>query len=145
MSVVRRLLLATDFSRASAAASGAAIEWARRERAALVIAHVVEPPVIEPTFLSAGERRDFARFSDWQAEQALRPLLARARRAGVRVTPVILHGRPFEEIVRAARRQRVGLAVLGTHGRSGLARVALGSVAERVIALAPCPVLTVHG
>jgi nucleotide-binding universal stress UspA family protein len=145
MSVARRLLLATDFSRASAGAFRAAVEWARRERAELVVAHVVEPLVIEPTFLSAEERRDFARFADWQAEQALRPLMARARRAGVRVTTVTLHGRPFEEIVREARRQRVRLAVVGTHGRSGLARVVLGSVAERVIALAPCPVLTVNG
>jgi nucleotide-binding universal stress UspA family protein len=64
MTVVRRLLLATDFSRASAAAFRAALAWARRERAELVVAHVVEPPVIEPTFLSAEERRDFARFTD---------------------------------------------------------------------------------
>jgi nucleotide-binding universal stress UspA family protein len=53
-------------------------------------------------------------------------------------------GHPVEEICRYARRHGVGLLVLGTHGRSGLRRVLLGSVAERVVRTAPCPVLTVR-
>ena len=51
---------------------------------------------------------------------------------------------PFEESVKAARGERADMIVMGTHGRSGLERVLLGSVAERVIRLAPCPVLTVR-
>jgi nucleotide-binding universal stress UspA family protein len=50
-----------------------------------------------------------------------------------------------EQIVRAAKRQRVGIIVMGTHGRTGVARFFLGSVAARVAATAPCPVLTVRG
>jgi nucleotide-binding universal stress UspA family protein len=55
----------------------------------------------------------------------------------------VVVGRPFERILETAIREPVGLIVLGTHGRVGLSRVAMGSVAERVVRLAPCPVLTV--
>ena len=53
-----------------------------------------------------------------------------------------MFGRPFERIVETAVAEQVGLIVMGTHGRTGLERIAVGSVAERVIRLAPCPVLT---
>jgi len=56
-----------------------------------------------------------------------------------------MEGVPYERIVRAARSKRAGLIVIGTHGRTGLSRVFVGSVAERVVRLAPCPVLTVRG
>lgn len=55
----------------------------------------------------------------------------------------VVIGRPFERIVETAVHDKVGLIVLGTHGRTGLERVAMGSVAERVVRLAPCPVFTV--
>ena len=54
----------------------------------------------------------------------------------------VVFGRPFERIVEPAVAEQVGLIVMGTHGRTGLERIAVGSVAERVIRLAPCPVLT---
>jgi nucleotide-binding universal stress UspA family protein len=71
--------------------------------------------------------------------------VARARTDGVRAESLLLQGLPAEQIVRAARSKRADLVVLGTHGRSGLPRLVLGSVAERVIGLARCPVLTVRG
>jgi nucleotide-binding universal stress UspA family protein len=55
----------------------------------------------------------------------------------------VVVGRPFERIIETAVREQAGLIVLGTHGRTGLSRVVMGSVAERVVRLAPCPVLTV--
>ena len=54
----------------------------------------------------------------------------------------VVFGRPFERIVETAVAEQVGLIVMGTHGRTGLERIAVGSVAERVIRLAPCPILT---
>jgi nucleotide-binding universal stress UspA family protein len=56
----------------------------------------------------------------------------------------IRQGSPFLEIIRYAKEKNIDLIVLGTHGRSGLAHVMLGSVAERVVRIAPCPVLTVR-
>lgn len=61
------------------------------------------------------------------------------------MTASVSEGIPFEEIVREARRRRADLIVMGTHGRTGVARLILGSVASRVLALAACSVLTVRG
>ncbi|MEK7715145.1 MAG: universal stress protein, partial [candidate division NC10 bacterium] len=64
--------------------------------------------------------------------------------AGIPVRWALEVGVPFEEIVKAAEKEGADMIVMGTHGRSGLNRLLLGSVAERVIRLAPCPVLTVR-
>ena len=58
---------------------------------------------------------------------------------------LLVEGVPHEQIVRLARSKRADVVVMGTHGRSGLAKLFLGSVAGRVVAAAPCPVLTVRG
>ena len=79
------------------------------------------------------------------AKKQLGTLVARARRAGVRAASLVVVGSPYEVIARAARSKRADVLVLGTHGRAGLARFFLGSVAARVLATAPSPVLTVRG
>jgi nucleotide-binding universal stress UspA family protein len=61
------------------------------------------------------------------------------------VSVVLRHGTPWTEIATVAREAKADLVVMGTHGRRGVARMLLGSVAERVVRTAPCPVLTVHG
>jgi nucleotide-binding universal stress UspA family protein len=68
-----------------------------------------------------------------------------ARRDRIRVRGAIGEGPAAATIVQAARRHRAGLVVVGTHGRSGVRRLLLGSVAERVVRTSPCPVLTVNG
>jgi nucleotide-binding universal stress UspA family protein len=79
-----------------------------------------------------------------QAERELGRLLARARKAGVRATALVLEGTPADRIVRAARAKRANLIAMGTHGRGSLAKLFL-DVASRVVGTAPCPVLTVRG
>ena len=79
------------------------------------------------------------------AQKQMDRLLAKAKTARVRARGMLLEGVAHEQIVRAARRQRADLIVMGTHGRTGVARFFLGSVAARVTATAPCPVLTVRG
>jgi len=79
------------------------------------------------------------------AQRQLATLAVRAKKGGVRATVLLLEGVPHEQIARAARSKRADLVVLGTHGRTGLARMFLGSVASRVLSIAPCPVLTVRG
>lgn len=66
-----------------------------------------------------------------------------ARLSGGAVELRVVIGSPFERIIEMALREEAGLIVMGTHGRTGLAHIAMGSVAERVVRLAPCPVLTV--
>ena len=78
------------------------------------------------------------------AQRRLGRLVTQARKNGVRAKGLLLAGIPHDRIVRAARSTRADLIVLGTHGRTGLGRLFLGSVAARVVTLAPCPVLTVR-
>jgi nucleotide-binding universal stress UspA family protein len=86
---------------------------------------------------------DLAADTRRRAQAEMTRLVAKAKTAKVRVRGVLLDGIPHEQIVRRAR--RADLVVIGTHGRTGLPRLFLGSVAARVVALAPCPVLTVRG
>jgi nucleotide-binding universal stress UspA family protein len=77
------------------------------------------------------------------AEKKMRRMLTTARRNGVSAGGLLLRGAPHEAITRAARAHRVGQIVVGTHGRSGFARLVLGSVAARIISASPCPVLVI--
>jgi nucleotide-binding universal stress UspA family protein len=141
-----RILHPTDFSRASGAAFAKAVQLAKKGRSELVIAHVLAPVVpavdgyIAPevyTQLEESGRR--------QGKKQLDALVAKARKAGVRARGLLLDGLVHERIVGAARREGADMIVIGTHGRSGLARFVLGSVAGRVVTHAKCPVLTVRG
>jgi nucleotide-binding universal stress UspA family protein len=78
------------------------------------------------------------------AESRLRALLEEARRQEIRGRILLLSGAPGEAIVEAARKAGADMLILGTHGRTGVARLLLGSVASKVIATASCPVLTVR-
>jgi nucleotide-binding universal stress UspA family protein len=79
------------------------------------------------------------------ARTALESVVSRARRPGVEVGSVLRRGVAWREIDAAATELKVDLIVLGTHGRRGIARAVLGSVAEKVVRTAPCPVVTVRG
>lgn len=140
----RRIVHATDFSAASEPAFAQALEIARRERAELVLVHVLEPISPFPGGDDRARHRDLRIVMEASARRALGPLLARAKHARVSARGVVTEGWPPEEIVKLARKRRADLIVVGTHGRTGMKRLMLGSVAERVILLAPCPVLTVR-
>ncbi|HKI81155.1 MAG TPA: universal stress protein, partial [Pseudodesulfovibrio sp.] len=71
-------------------------------------------------------------------------LVQAGREAGVEVTPVVKEGEPHEAIVKQARGQAAGLIVMGSHGRKGFSRLLMGSVTERTIGYAECPVLVIH-
>jgi universal stress protein A len=119
------LLYPTDFSPSSEAAGRVAREMARQWGARLHIVHVV-PPVTDP----------------YDAPERLNRLAATLGE-GVQVHTALLSGRIARQIIDYARDKRIALIVLGTHGRTGVSRVLLGSVAESVVRLAPCLVLTV--
>jgi nucleotide-binding universal stress UspA family protein len=143
----RRILYATDFSTASRPAFAKAIEVARANRAELLIVHVL--PSVGPLGLDGyvvprmyREMEDAVRRG---AEKRLKSLLDRARKARVRHRGILLRGLADQEIARAAKARRADLVIVGTQGRTGMARVLLGSVAARVISASPCPVLAVRG
>ena len=142
----RRILHPTDFSPASTPAFHKAVEAAVAYRAELLVAHVLPSLPMDPAGIMTAAT--WARVLADQravAERQVARLVAKARRAGARATGLVMDvGVTHEQIARLARRRRAGLIVMGTHGRTGLQRALLGSVAGRVIATAPCPVMTVH-
>jgi nucleotide-binding universal stress UspA family protein len=147
MARIRRIVHPTDFSPAAGAAFGKAIELAKANRASLAIVHVLPTlPMVADAYMAASAYSEMLGAQRRQAEKARDRLVRRARAAGVRVTGQILNFGPVSEsIVRFAKRQRAGLIVMGTHGHGVLAKILLGSVAERVIGRASCPVMTVRG
>ena len=146
MPTVRRILHPSDFSPASRPAFRKAIELARTYRAQLLVAHVLPMvPVMPGAYISPAVWDDLERSQRAAAQRDLDRLVARAKEAGVRATGTLLDiGITHERIVRFARARRVDLIVMGTHGRSGLTKALLGSVASRVISTARCPVVTVR-
>jgi nucleotide-binding universal stress UspA family protein len=147
MKQFRRILHATDFSRASAAAFSHALALAGANRAKLFVANVI--PFVGPVgvggYVPATMYEDMEIALRRSCEQRLERLLARARKTGVHAEGLLLRGVAHAEILRAARAKKADLLVLGTHGRTGVSRFLLGSVASRVIAASGCPVLTVRG
>jgi len=143
----RRVVHPTDFSAASGAAFKKAVEMAKADRAELLLVHVLNPvmPVPGDGYISPKVYDEIAASTRAWAGRQLDRLLKKGRAAGARVQGVLLEGVPHEQIVRFARSRRAAVVVMGTHGRSGLAKLFLGSVAGRVVTAAPCPVLTVRG
>lgn len=142
--MARLIVHPTDFSPGAQAALRQALDVARRERARLVLVHVLEPVTFGDAeyMLHELELRDAARAA---ARKGFERLQAAARRAGVRAGGVLLTGGVARSIVDLARKRRAHSIIMGTHGRTGLRRMFLGSVAAQVLATAPCPVLTVRG
>ena len=146
---MRRLILhPTDFSAASTLAFKEAVRLARTGGATLLLLHVINPtmpPDIGKRDISPPTYRQLRKvWRAWALEQLVR-LTARARAAKVRSTSSVREGVEAIEIARLARSRRAAMIVMGTHGRTGLGRVLLGSVARRVLGLASCPVVTVRG
>jgi len=143
----RRILHPTDLSRASGRAFAKAVELAKDSRAELVLLHVYAMPVqmMGEAYTPPAAYAQMEASTRRAAQKRLDALIARARQAGVRARALLVEGTPHVRIARAARSYRADAIVMGTHGRTGLARAFLGSVAARVLASAPCPVVTVRG
>jgi len=139
--LLKNILLATDFSPASAAALPHALKVARQYEAKLYIAHVICAEILD---LMTPERTPEIREQARQlAQQNMEHLLSIASQAGVPTEPVIGEGVIWDVLQEMIRESDIDLIVVGTHGRRGLGKLLLGSVAEEVFRLAPCPVLTV--
>jgi nucleotide-binding universal stress UspA family protein len=138
MIALKRILVPVDFSETSAAALRYGVELARGFKARLHLLHVPEHPTEAEYPIGLFETMQSA------AHGRLRHLLSDADANELHPQCSMRMGTPPEEIVDYAQEHDIDLIVMGTHGRTGLARVILGSVAERVVRTAPCPVLTVH-
>ena len=142
---IQRILLPTDFSTYSATATKYACELATRFDAELHLLHTLEVHLSStPEFGMGLAFPKYINESRTAAEKALATVLDPQWSAGRKVVQAVVDGSPKVEIVRYARTHEIDLIVLATHGRSGLAHMIIGSVAESVVRTAPCPVLTVR-
>ena len=138
---IRKILVPVDFSACSERALHLALGLAETHQAQVVALHVV----YLPTPVYAGEATaDYAHLAErsaGSAEEALRDFLLKAE-APASVTAVNRMGEPVQTILDEARELEADLIVMGTHGRSGVPRLFLGSVTDRVLRVSPVPVLT---
>ncbi len=140
-----KLLVPTDFSEDSEQAARYAVELAKRFQAEIHCIHVVDIPadlLSTSAYYMTGPSEAFL---DQIREESKKNLEAFAEKnlEGTQVRTAFLEGSPFVEIIRYARNQEIDLVVIATHGRTGLRHVLFGSVAEKVVRKAPCPVLVV--
>jgi nucleotide-binding universal stress UspA family protein len=134
---VKRLLVPCDFSRFSDAAIKRASDIALASKAELHLLHIVA----EPSLLGRSDSvADLQRYAHEKMEQQLAPHVV----VELHVLKAVAVGTPHREICRYAQHNDIDLIVMGTHGRTGLAHMTIGSVAQKVVATAPCQVLVVH-
>lgn len=147
MSRMRRIFFASDFSKASGKAFTTAVTMAKANQATLTILHVIVPfvPIVPEQYINTVTWEQIDRQARRWSQRQLVKLVERAKKAGIRAVGLLLEGDPAQQIVRAARSKRADLLVVGTHGRTGLSKLFVGSVAARVVATASCPVATVRG
>jgi nucleotide-binding universal stress UspA family protein len=145
---IKRILVPVDFSTTSLQALDYAIDFSRSFGAEMVVVSVIEPFYSAmPTDLY-GPAANTAMLLDSQRQAAREEMIRlegtlRKRRVPFRTTVQV--GVPFQVIVDEAKRRKVDLIVMSTHGRTGLSHALLGSVAEKVVRTAECPVLTIRG
>ncbi|MBL7140043.1 MAG: universal stress protein [Planctomycetes bacterium] len=143
---LKRILVPTDFSEHSEHAAAYAAELARRFDVEVVhCLHVSDIPadlLATSGYYMTGPSEQFI---DQVREESRKSLdeFAKKHLPDLPVETVFLEGRPFVEIIRYAREKEIGLIVIATHGRTGIQHALFGSVAEKVVRKAPCPVLVV--
>lgn len=139
----KKILVATDFSETAEAATDYAVGLAKQLGAELVLVHAYEMPTYafpEGVVIQAELVDRLAKVS----EEALASAVKERAKSGVKITSVLRSGTPWREVCDVAEKENVDLLVIGTHGRRGIARMILGSVAERIVRTSKRPVLTVH-
>ncbi len=141
----KKILVATDFGEASKAAADVGLELAQAFGVPLVLIHTYAVPALVYTGIPFVPTAEYAKAYEEAAKETLEAEKTRLSGAGGNVSAILETGVAWEQILAAAERLDAGLIVAGTHGRHGLPRALLGSVAEKVVRLSPIPVLTVHG
>jgi nucleotide-binding universal stress UspA family protein len=133
---IQHILVPMDFSPSAEQALEQAVALAQQFQARITLLHAIHLPVTTEVGLTAY-------FSEMEAsaQRGMETYQKRVADAGVQVETLVLVGVPFRQIIETAADADVDLIVMGTHGRTGVQHWMLGSVAERVVRMAPCPVL----
>jgi nucleotide-binding universal stress UspA family protein len=144
MITLKRILVPTDFSDFSKQAARYGCELAARFESNIDLLHVIELPVMAMPSPGAPLPDELIAGAETHAKEEIERWLTPEMRAGLDISHHVCRGAPFLEIVRFALENNSDLIVIGTHGRTGLVHALIGSVAEKVVRKAPCPVLSVR-
>lgn len=144
---IKNILLPTDLSTTSLTAADYAIELAQQYKAKVHLLHVLEktPPILAIRSLDLSQEKILASLEE-NGKQNLEKAVKKIEKSGhkdVEILPVLKKGLDYEEIVKYSKEQKIDVIVIATHGRTGLLHTLLGSVAEKVIRYAKCPVLVI--
>jgi nucleotide-binding universal stress UspA family protein len=145
----KTILVPHDFSSSANHAAAIARDEAKLHGARLLLLHVIDlPTAIKPDTVivpdATGAPINVREYAVSSAEAHLQDIVARLAKDGATATSFVRVGNPVDEITRFIDEEKVSLVVMGTHGRTGLQHLLVGSVAERVVRTATCPVLTVR-
>lgn len=138
---VETILVPTDFSELSSDAVNYALSTTQRLGAKIVFLHILER-LDRPDEMTPLYDEGYAFMKD-QAHAYLGDLVRKAKELGLEASAELVEGVPFVQILQMARKCRADMIIMGTHGRTGLSHIMIGSQAERVVRQSPCPVLTV--
>ena len=140
---LRKILCPLDFSTPSLEALDYAADMARQNDGQLILLHVVENPWVDlygPTWQGFFTELEHAR--EWAKTRLVDA--AQTHAADLACETIATRGNPYEEIINLAKARQVDLIVMSTRGRTGLQRLSLGSVTEKVLQTSPCPVLAIR-
>lgn len=140
---VKKILIATDGSDYSMRAAELGISMAKMLSAEVTVLYVIDTVVLDQ-IARVTEKDDAERSLKEDGQRYVSYIVGLAEKEGVKAASMVAKGRPFEQIVHLAKGLGMNLIVIGTYGRRGAERILIGSVAERVIEYANCPVLVVR-
>jgi len=143
---LKTILVGTDFSVCAARAFSFGVSLAASQGAKIHILHVLMEPIQAFDVAGALPYLDVTTQREWEeaTRKRLASAVASAEKRGVSATSELLWGRPSDAIIETALKHKASLVVLGTHGRTAIEKLLIGSTAERVVRLSPVPVLTVR-
>jgi nucleotide-binding universal stress UspA family protein len=144
MNPIKTILVATDFTDIASHALDYAVDLARALKASIVVVHAYELPVYGFPNGVVVPTTDWATRLGEASQLALDDLMAKRKGTDIPLKPVLRCGDIQEEIERVAEEEKADLIVVGTHGRRGLSRALLGSMAEKIVRTSKRPVLAVH-
>ncbi len=146
------LLVAVDFTSFSEKALVFASELAEKLKAELLVLHVIHDPAEAPGFYAQkGKKKKFLRSMEEAAEEMMEEFLAKMRKDHPdqlpikKAVPLLVVGTPVTRILEIAEKEQAKMIIIGSHGRTGLSHLLVGSKAERVVQLSPIPVTVVKG
>ena len=143
MEKIKKILIPTDGSECSSRAAETGISLAKVLGAEIYAIYAIDPIIVEELTKGIGTP-DIKKELREKGERYLNYVVKSAEKAGIKANAILAEGEPHDQIIHYAKTKGIDLIVMGTYGRRGTKRILIGSVTERVIEYAPCPVLVVR-